>query len=126
MKIINFILCDEVRTEDNGKQILIGVYAHNIKLNQVPATLSLTAWLQFMTGDSNEVHIDFRVLDQNHTMKISGGGQVRVEGKTALATLHLPKLFVEFQKPGEMIFQMRESGKRWKTVKTVAVEMSDS
>ena len=39
------IVCDDLRIEDNGKQILIGIYNGGIVLNSFPApTMLLTLW----------------------------------------------------------------------------------
>ena len=126
MKVLNFILCDEVRTEDNGKAILIGVYPHNIIVKQFPTRMTITAWLQFMTGRTNEAQIEIRVIDENRAVKMSGGGEVKVEDAALPATVTLAGILLEFTNPGKLIFQIKERGKKWQTVNTFAVEQSHS
>lgn len=46
LDIREVIVCDDIRREDNGKAILIGVYYGHIVLRQFPATLPLSFWLQ--------------------------------------------------------------------------------
>ena len=44
------LVCDEVRREDNGKLLLIGVYQHIILVPQFPATFPLT-FVQALESD---------------------------------------------------------------------------
>ncbi len=46
MKFANAIICDEVRTENTGKQIMIGVYPENIMVSEFPVSLLLGMWSQ--------------------------------------------------------------------------------
>lgn len=38
-KVISFIVCEDVRREENGKELIIGVYSKNILVNSIPVTL---------------------------------------------------------------------------------------
>ena len=46
MQTENFIVCDDVRQENTGKYILIGVYLDDIILSQLPARPVLRIWGQ--------------------------------------------------------------------------------
>ena len=50
------VLCDEVRQENNGKYILIGVYAPDIALTQLPAVLPVLTFFVVMTDDRPDQH----------------------------------------------------------------------
>jgi len=54
------ILCDEVRREDNGKFIHIGVYANNILLGSFPSSLRLRLVTR-MEPKKEEFPLGFRV-----------------------------------------------------------------
>ena len=58
--------------------------------------------------------------------KITGGGDVNVRDPKWPATIPLRGLLLEFANPGEMIFQVRERGKKWQTVKRMPVEKTES
>lgn len=126
MKISNCIVCDEVRIENNGKHILIGVYPHNIQVPQFPHRQLLTMWMQFNTGEAGVVDIEFRVLDEKHAVKVAGGGHVEVEDKSLPATIPIGSFPIEIQAPTKLIFQFRKAGKRWQTVNTLTVEKGQS
>ena len=58
------LLCDDIRREDNGKAILIGVYSGDIVVPQFPAVLRLSLWLQGTTRQViSKVHLKARVTD---------------------------------------------------------------
>jgi hypothetical protein len=45
------LLCDDVRMENNGKQIFIGVYSDDIVLNTFPVDLLLNAVVKFKANE---------------------------------------------------------------------------
>jgi hypothetical protein len=45
LKLVCGIVCDDIRREDNGKEIIIGVYSGSIVVPQFPATLLLSLWV---------------------------------------------------------------------------------
>lgn len=55
------LLCDEVRTEDNGKHFIIGAYRKAVVLNTRPALLSLRLTGAFEFVSHGEHKLEFRV-----------------------------------------------------------------
>ena len=53
------ILCDEVRVENNGKFIILGVYTPNILVPQIPFLLSSLTFFQAFNSD-RAGHFPFR------------------------------------------------------------------
>lgn len=45
MRVHNLTVCDQVRVENNGKFLLIGVYTNTILLSQFPSHFGLNIWL---------------------------------------------------------------------------------
>lgn len=45
VSIQNALVCDDIRTEDTGKAILIGIYTGSINLKRMPTKLRLALWL---------------------------------------------------------------------------------
>lgn len=70
------IMCDEVRREDNGKFILIGVFADSILVNTFPATLlGLTFFVKLEIDDPGIYGMKMRLE------KLEGGEPLyRAEG----------------------------------------------
>ncbi len=56
------VVCDEVRREDNGKEILIGVYSSGVLVPQFPAPLNFTFWVQFTSTGLGQSSLMFRVM----------------------------------------------------------------
>ncbi|AMN46398.1 hypothetical protein ACG33_04620 [Steroidobacter denitrificans] len=46
LEIREVLVCDDIRREDNGKAILIGVYVGDILVSAFPVNLRLSFWLQ--------------------------------------------------------------------------------
>jgi hypothetical protein len=46
LEVREVLVCDDIRREDNGKAILIGVYVGDIVANSFPLNLRLCFWLQ--------------------------------------------------------------------------------
>ena len=40
------LVCDDVRREISGKEILIGVYAHNVYVSLIPVNLIVTLYMR--------------------------------------------------------------------------------
>src|SRR5581483_417621 len=59
--LLHTIVCDDIRREDNGKFILIGVYPELIMLNMIPAQLILSIWLQFKLQLLEKTTLEFEV-----------------------------------------------------------------
>ena len=46
LEVREVLVCDDIRREENGKAILIGVYVGDILVSAFPANLRLSFWLQ--------------------------------------------------------------------------------
>jgi len=52
------IICDDIRKEVNGKAILIGVFATDILVFKLPATIGLSFWFECFTKEhANEFEV---------------------------------------------------------------------
>ncbi|MES2223229.1 MAG: hypothetical protein V4587_19945, partial [Acidobacteriota bacterium] len=45
------LMCDEIRREDNGKFIVLGLYTPNISLMSLPAILPALTFFQYLEAD---------------------------------------------------------------------------
>jgi hypothetical protein len=66
------IVCDDVRVEANGKEILIGVY-HDVFVDRFPVQLQLTLWTEFQARETVKVPVKFRVIGEHDEQFLSGG-----------------------------------------------------
>ena len=72
MKILSALICDDVRREDNGKEILIGVYSGSIAIPTIPANITLTAWINMEIHGPCEFDFEIRVLDPSDRQVVHG------------------------------------------------------
>ena len=63
--VISTIICDDIRREWNGKDILIGVYGSGIKLSAMPSTLVLWIWLETRINQVGVIPLRLRITDGN-------------------------------------------------------------
>lgn len=127
------IICDDVREENNGKSIIIGIYTGDILVKKFPCVLNLSVWLgvnieieedldffriecriqvDFNNNDSVKVkpltartHIDIR--DITFTAASNGKDTIVVEQGINRAVLEIPT-------KGVLTVSVREPKKRWR------------
>ena len=58
------LLCDDVRREDNGKQILIGIYGNDVLLPGFPANITLCLWMRFTAPTEKQYSLEFSVVGE--------------------------------------------------------------
>lgn len=61
VRLRSAVLCDNVRSEDNGKRLLIGVYDAGVTINVVPMPLSLTLYGVFEISGSGGKTVEFKI-----------------------------------------------------------------
>ena len=49
---LSAIFCDDIRREDNGKELLIGVYSGSLQVPILPAPVMLSVWVPFERSES--------------------------------------------------------------------------
>ena len=109
------IVCDEVRREDNGKLILIGVYPSNIVVAELPAVL--VPWLAVKVHATNppvDEPFDVKVVMGDKELR-TAKGRMKI-GDQSPTWIVLPNLLLEkIQEEGRLEFLVRVGGGRWKT-----------
>ena len=121
MKIASVILCDDIRVEDTRKHLLIGVYLRNIIVEQFDAALVFRLWVQFYPDKEGDLSLQVRIKGPAIDISPLFRGVINIDKKDELATLRLPQMPIIIMREGELEFQIREMGKRWKTAKKISV-----
>ena len=116
------IICDQIRKEDNGKALLIGVYNQDIILNDIPGRVPLSIYVTGRVGKlKKDYQLEFRI---RHNRKFIAGGEIVLE-KNKVSNkfiIVLPSAPLEFEKKGKMTVEVRPLEGRWRTIKTMNVE----
>lgn len=122
MKIASVVLCEDIRIEDTGKHLLIGVYLNDIVVSQFDAPIVLRLWVQFYPDKDGDLSLELRMkgtaIDESPLFR----GVINIADKDGLSTLRLPQMPIFLKRAGEIEFQIREKGKRWKTAKRMSVK----
>lgn len=61
LRLLNTVFCEDIRHEDNGKDILIGVYSEVMAPSRCPINLRLSLWIQYEAAQSGETEIMLRL-----------------------------------------------------------------
>jgi hypothetical protein len=76
-KIRSVIICDDIRREDNGKEICIGVYAGIIITSRFPAVLAkLSVRMEFEDLPAGVHSVDIEVVDPRGNKVFSVSGEI--------------------------------------------------
>jgi hypothetical protein len=115
--IESVLLCDDVRKEDNGKVILIGVYSGAIIIPEVPANLALSVWFQLRAEEAaNHLAMRAKLEHGDSTVSIVGGitseQDFRVEPGDQI-TVATEKLLLQIVGPGHLLLQVKFGDREW-------------
>lgn len=90
-KLIDWMICDDIRQENNGKLIFIGVYSDDILVNAIPITLSQLVFISKWDVTNNPIKkFEFKILQPNG--KVIGpiaveapSSEIKNRGKTLIS-----------------------------------------
>jgi len=111
VRIRGLVLCDQMRTEDNGKHILIGVYDAGLGAPAFPSISTLVCYGAFELVADDVRTIEFRLAAPGS----SGIGQIVLnEGlKKGAAAPFLANISFLAERPGELKFDWRADNSSW-------------
>lgn len=113
MKFSGVLLCDDVRTEKNGKHIYIGVYGNDVVFNKSPASKQLYVVVRVETSKGNHEIEGRAFVDDIKHSEFMG---MMTSDETGFGMLSVPIGFSNVKKSSTLSVQIREKGKRWKEV----------
>jgi hypothetical protein len=119
--ILAVVVCDDVRRENNGKEIIIGVYGSDIVVQSYPALLSPTFWVQFIPNQAGEITIGFRLINEADTAFFSGIGKLNVISPEELTSTAIGGAPIQAQSDMKLRFQIKVGGSDWTTMREVQV-----
>lgn len=114
------VLCDLVRTENNGKQILIGVYGQNIVFPAFPATAPLSLWIRFMPKKLGQIKSELQAIGPHGAILLKANLLTNIQ-KEATSILVVGPIPLSFQSDGMIKFQMKEDGCDWEMLLEIPV-----
>jgi hypothetical protein len=111
------ILCDDVRREITGKEIIIGIYGDELTTPQFPVALFFTLYLKISFPKTGEFPMAFRVMgpsEQPLTAVVMTSIMAQREGRST--TVHIGGIALQVQIPGRIQFQWRLQEREWETI----------
>lgn len=120
LKISYAIVCDDIRREDTGKLILIGVYSNDIRCIEFPVQISLSFAIGIHAQKPIKVKSNIRMLvngEQQH--KLSGEMDVSSAGAGIFVGPQMP---VTFSSPGAYAIQVQVDDSDWVTAVEIPVK----
>ena len=123
------LVCDEIRREDNGKLIMIGVYVGEILVPTFPANLRLTIWAQWKSPAKNaeSFELDLKVeVEDGEPLRAKGV----INGPTEAGDdvlLHVSGVPVKATKPTTMKLSVKVEGSdEWRELAQKRIELMPS
>lgn len=117
--IHNSVICDDVRREDNGKYLLIGVY-DGIRVQTFPTNLMLGFWIHFTATAAGTLPLHIRVLGDQGEQFFEVGITLTVRSVEP-ASIGLGGLPVALQVPTNLNWQFKLGDGEWQTFRTINV-----
>lgn len=115
-RLMNAVFCEDIRREDNGKDMLLGVYGGDIVVARCPIRLGVSLWLQYVSAPATkgETGIDLRLRFDGHDEPASQIGlPFMEEGETTLALRGMP---IAIDGSGVLLLEHRLPGEDWTVI----------
>lgn len=86
--VVSCIICDDVRTEVGGKEIVIGVYTVGISFPFVPWVSTICVWLNVIWSGEGELDLRLRILNPLNRIvgEVTGHGRAIWQGHQSTLT----------------------------------------
>lgn len=116
------LLCDDIRIENTGKFILIGIYASDITVGVLPSTFVGSLALLTQTDFEGEFELQFRAF-LNGSRLFEGAGKVTVQSPSS-GLLPIKPLMLELGEEGVLRFEVRQAPRgEWQEVCALPVKV---
>ena len=106
LKVHTALVCDDVRNEANGKQIIIGVYNSDMRMDNFPANVLLTFWLQVGPITEDNAVIDFRCTLSGKVIT-HGAVNFPVQSNHPKNGIAIGPFPIILEKPGTLRFEVK-------------------
>jgi hypothetical protein len=124
-EIDTVVVCDDIRQENNGKWLLIGVYARDIVVANLPADLRLAIWLLVTPKQLGASTIKLRIVVGPHNASLVDAElqyDIKEISPTVFAMAGLP---IQVRSEGPMKVEMLPKGAtEWVTIKLIQLNVA--
>ena len=115
VSIVSAVVCDDIRHEDNGKDILIGVYSGIITVHALPSpSIPLRCWLSIEAQGSGNAKLDFQVSDHKNSQIFQTEINMGSDELVGYGRIPLGPILYSLKDPeGHLKFDYKVEGGEW-------------
>jgi hypothetical protein len=117
------IVCDSVRREVSGKELLIGVYSGNVVSPSFPVVIELAFWFEADIRETGEQDVDIRIVVPGEVAPLEMRFHI-VTVAPGPFSLSTPNLQIPLVDAGELRIELKE-GDEWTVVKRRLIQRGD-
>lgn len=122
-KVVNAILCEDIRMEFSGKFSLAGVFGSDMTVMGLPAPILCAVFAEMEPTESGVAQVEFRIVDDAGTELMKHPHQLVVESPQRQPLAFGPINFL-VSTPGEIKIQWRTADSRWVTIKAFKIVLA--
>jgi hypothetical protein len=116
------IICDDVRKEAGGKDILIGVYGGGVLVPSFPCPIQFAIWIELAPQPIGRLEVDLQARFPGNPMGLGIRFVAEVSGNDDPVVLHTPQFVTSVSEPGNIEVSIkRPNEEEWRVVKTKRV-----
>ena len=116
LHVSSCIICDDVRTEIDGKQILIGVYPVGISLPQVPWHAFGSLRLSVIWSGDGQIDFRIRIINPANHEIATANGPASAVWQGFESSITVPGLFFTFDMEGVYDVEILKGGGPWERI----------
>jgi hypothetical protein len=116
------IICDDVRREQNGKDILIGVYSGDILVQNFPFILPLSMWMEYAPPKSGPNDIFIRIHYGQQPPSLVKATVEVIDSSTV--GIPLSGFVIQGDKPDDLVVEYSADGTTFTVVKRKLVKQA--
>jgi hypothetical protein len=122
-KIENVVFCDGIRAEIGGKHLIIGAFAPELNVSEIPSIVPVGIWMSIAPTSIGDLEAEIKLKhpngDENTVAKLKGS--LTTIAKSALV---LPQLPISVSAPGEYKFSIKFLGGKWQTLGVIKMNLT--
>ena len=123
VKILSAVVCDDVRVENNGKELLIGVYSGAITVHLLPSLpLPLRCWVNLVMEGPCKINLQFRATDHDNIELYKSGLETGTDDEVGMGSIPLGPIIYTLRDPeGSLSIDYKEEDGEWTNIITKSV-----
>ena len=120
LTILSAVICDDIRMENNGKELLIGVYSGTIAVHAIPSSpLPLRCWVNLKIEGPYATKLHFRAIDHNNEEIYRSETDTKTDDEVGVGSIILGPIFFSLKdSAGHLKIEYKDKGDDWINIMT--------